>query len=60
MVVHTSTRDIREKRINYNDFELIKIIGRGAFGTIDLVRQRSSGQLYAMKTLNKFEMVNPF
>ncbi|CAF4822056.1 unnamed protein product, partial [Rotaria magnacalcarata] len=42
---------IRDKRVNFNDFEPIKIIGRGAFGTVDLVRQKPSGQVYAMKTL---------
>ncbi|CAM4791193.1 unnamed protein product [Rotaria magnacalcarata] len=53
----TCTRDIRDKRVNFNDFEPIKIIGRGAFGTVDLVRQKPSGQVYAMKTLSKFEML---
>jgi hypothetical protein len=33
------------------------VIGRGAFGTVDLVRLKASGQVYAMKTLSKFEMV---
>ncbi|CAF5028391.1 unnamed protein product, partial [Rotaria sp. Silwood1] len=33
---YASTRDIRERRINFDDFETIKIIGRGAFGTVDL------------------------
>ncbi|CAF1115190.1 unnamed protein product [Rotaria sordida] len=54
---YASTRDIREKRINFDDFEPIKIIGRGAFGTVDLVRRKPSGQVYAMKTLSKFEML---
>ena len=56
-IVNASTREIREKRINFYDFEPIKIIGRGAFGTVDLVRRKTSGQVYAMKTLSKFEMV---
>jgi hypothetical protein len=57
---NTSTREIREKRVNFDDFELIKIIGRGAFGTVDLVRRKPTGQVYAMKTLSKFEMVWDF
>lgn len=56
-LVHSSTREIRDKRVNFDDFETIKIIGRGAFGTVDLVRRKSNGQVYAMKTLSKFEMV---
>ena len=55
--VHPSTREIRDKRVNFDDFELIKMIGRGAFGTVDLVRGKANGQVYAMKTLSKFEMV---
>ena len=58
LVVHASTRDIRDKRVNFDDFEAIKIIGRGAFGTVDLVRRKATGQVYAMKTLSKFEMVS--
>jgi len=54
---HSSTREIRDKRVNFDDFETIKIIGRGAFGTVDLVRRKSNGQVYAMKTLSKFEML---
>ncbi len=56
-IVHATSRDVREERINFNDFESIKVIGRGAFGTVDLVRLKASGQVYAMKTLSKFEMV---
>ncbi|CAF3858340.1 unnamed protein product [Rotaria sp. Silwood1] len=54
---HGSTREIRDKRVNFDDFEIIKIIGRGAFGTVDLVRRKATGQVYAMKTLSKFEML---
>ncbi len=61
IIVQGSTREIRDKRVNFDDFETIKIIGRGAFGTVDLVRRKATGQVYAMKTLSKFEMVKePF
>jgi serine/threonine protein kinase len=49
---------IFEKRINLNDFQIIKTIGRGAFGKVQLVRLIDNNQVYAMKTLSKFEMVN--
>ena len=39
------------------DFNLIKVIGRGAFGEVQLVRHRHSKSVYAMKLLNKYEMV---
>lgn len=57
ILVYASAKEIRDKRVNFDDFETIKIIGRGAFGTVDLVRRKSTGQVYAMKTLSKFEMV---
>lgn len=48
---------IVEKRINMNDFIILKTIGRGAFGKVQLVRFKENNQVYAMKTLSKFEMV---
>ena len=30
---------IREHRMKHNDFELVKVIGRGAFGEVQLVRE---------------------
>ncbi|VDP28968.1 unnamed protein product [Soboliphyme baturini] len=38
-------------------FQLIKVIGRGAFGEVQLVRHKLTNQVYAMKLLNKFEMI---
>ena len=39
------------------DFEPLTLIGRGAFGEVRIVRERSSGNIYAMKSLSKAEMV---
>jgi serine/threonine protein kinase len=35
------------------DFEVLKRIGQGAFGDIDLVRLKSNGTIYAMKSMSK-------
>ena len=35
------------------DFEFIKVIGRGGFATVYMVRMRTSGMLYAMKMVKK-------
>uniref|UniRef100_A0A674NR96 Rho-associated protein kinase n=1 Tax=Takifugu rubripes TaxID=31033 RepID=A0A674NR96_TAKRU len=48
------TRDLQMKS---EDFEKVKIIGRGAFGEVQLVRHRVSQKVYAMKLLSKFEMI---
>lgn len=39
------------------DFDLIKVIGRGAFGEVQLVRHKSTRYVYAMKLLSKVEMI---
>lgn len=39
------------------DFLPIKLIGRGSFGEVQLVRHKSSRQVYAMKRLSKYEMI---
>ena len=41
-------------KISYSDFEPIKLLGRGSFGEVLLVRLKANRKLYAMKVLNKF------
>lgn len=50
---------LRERRRNMSeaDFEMISIIGRGAFGEVILVRHRKNGGYYAMKKLRKADML---
>jgi len=48
---------IVEKRMKADDFNLIKVIGRGAFGEVQLVRHRFTSKVYAMKLLSKYEMI---
>ncbi|KAG6927589.1 dystrophia myotonica protein kinase, partial [Chelydra serpentina] len=38
-------------------FEILKVIGRGAFGEVAVVRLRNSEKVYAMKILHKWEML---
>uniref|UniRef100_A0A0N5ADJ8 non-specific serine/threonine protein kinase n=1 Tax=Syphacia muris TaxID=451379 RepID=A0A0N5ADJ8_9BILA len=44
-------------RLCREDFEVLKVIGRGAFGEVAVVRMRNTEQVYAMKILNKWEML---
>ncbi|XP_043437557.1 serine/threonine-protein kinase MRCK gamma isoform X5 [Prionailurus bengalensis] len=48
---------VKELRLQRDDFEILKVIGRGAFGEVAVVRQRDSGQIFAMKMLHKWEML---
>lgn len=50
-------QEIFKMRMRMDDFTLIKVIGRGAFGEVQLVRHKSTQKVYAMKLLSKFEMV---
>ncbi|XP_042036471.1 serine/threonine-protein kinase tricornered-like isoform X2 [Salvia splendens] len=49
---------LRRNKICVDDFELLTIIGRGAFGEVRLCREKKSGNIYAMKKLKKSEMVS--
>ncbi|XP_053416933.1 serine/threonine-protein kinase MRCK gamma isoform X2 [Nycticebus coucang] len=48
---------VKELRLQRDDFEILKVIGRGAFGEVAVVRQRDSGKIFAMKMLHKWEML---
>ncbi|XP_049300411.1 rho-associated protein kinase 1 [Anopheles funestus] len=50
-------RDITTLRMNPSDFIFIKLIGRGSFGKVLLVRHKTTEQVYAMKRLSKYEMI---
>ena len=39
--------------ISLNDFKIIKILGKGAFGKVYLVKKINNGKVYAMKILDK-------
>ncbi|KAH0795770.1 AGC family protein kinase [Histomonas meleagridis] len=39
--------------IQITDFTVLKVIGRGSYGKVQLVKHKSDGQLYALKSLSK-------
>jgi serine/threonine protein kinase len=40
-------------KTSLDDFELLKVIGKGSYGKVTLVRKKESKRLFAMKSLNK-------
>lgn len=45
-----------DEKLSVNDFDLLKIVGKGAFGKVMLVKKKGgigSGQIFAMKVLKK-------
>ncbi|CDW73224.1 protein kinase 2 [Stylonychia lemnae] len=43
--------------VSKDDFQILKVIGRGSFGKVFLVKKRKSGQLFAMKVLKKHDVL---
>ncbi|CAG9312883.1 STK38_2 [Blepharisma stoltei] len=58
-ILHKEAEQLRQKRkrTTIYDFEPIAIIGRGAFGEVRVVRSKISGEILAMKKMNKSEMI---
>jgi len=46
-----------KKKICADDFDLIKLVGKGSFGKVMQVRYKETGQIFAMKVLNKAHIV---
>ncbi|KAK2952523.1 putative protein kinase [Blattamonas nauphoetae] len=42
--------------VSLTDFEILAMIGKGSFGTVYQVKKKSNGKIYAMKTLNKYDL----
>ena len=40
-------------RVTKEDFKIIKVIGRGTFGKVFLVKLKTNGKIFAMKVLKK-------
>ncbi|KAJ2613860.1 Serine/threonine-protein kinase [Coemansia sp. RSA 1365] len=48
---------LRRTKLSLNDFETVKVIGRGAFGEVRLVQKHDTGKIFALKILRKNEML---
>eukprot|EP00743_Colponemidia_sp_Colp-15_P000587 GILK01000659.1.p1 GENE.GILK01000659.1~~GILK01000659.1.p1 ORF type:complete len:505 (+),score=87.31 GILK01000659.1:204-1517(+) len=48
---------MKRKKVSVRDFDSIKLIGRGAFGEVRVVRKRDTGEVFALKKMKKTEMV---
>ncbi|KAF9454336.1 kinase-like protein [Macrolepiota fuliginosa MF-IS2] len=48
---------LRRTKIKLSDFRTVKVIGKGAFGEVRLVQKVDTAKVYAMKSLQKAEML---
>jgi len=45
------------KKLSVSDFQLLKVVGKGSFGKVMMVRKKDDGKIYAMKVLKKKALV---
>ena len=48
-----SSRVCPNSRVSLNDFQLLKVIGRGSYAKVLQVKHVTSGMIYAMKVIKK-------
>jgi serine/threonine protein kinase len=46
-----------QKAVSIEDFDILKVIGRGSFGKVLMVRKKDNKKIYAMKVLNKKSII---
>uniref|UniRef100_UPI0037E86C93 myotonin-protein kinase n=1 Tax=Semicossyphus pulcher TaxID=241346 RepID=UPI0037E86C93 len=50
-------RQVKRTRIKREDFHILKVIGRGTFSEVAVARMRRTQQVYALKIMNKWDML---
>nr|XP_055063888.1 myotonin-protein kinase isoform X1 [Misgurnus anguillicaudatus] len=50
-------RQVKKTRLRRDDFDILKVIGRGTFSEVALARMNSTQQVYALKIMNKWDML---
>ncbi|XP_064834954.1 myotonin-protein kinase-like isoform X2 [Oncorhynchus masou masou] len=55
--VEPLVRQVKKTRIKRDDFHILKVIGRGTFSEVAVARMHSTQQVYALKIMNKWDML---
>ena len=53
-------QQIKKHRLTKDAFKEVKVIGRGGFGVVQLVKEKSSGQLLALKCMSKSTLITKY
>ncbi|KAI9828508.1 MAG: hypothetical protein M1826_006045 [Phylliscum demangeonii] len=48
----------RSKALSIDNFELLKVVGKGSFGKVMQVRKRDTHRIYALKTIRKAHIIS--
>ncbi|OBA28833.1 Pkinase-domain-containing protein [Hanseniaspora valbyensis NRRL Y-1626] len=51
-------KPLSNKKLSIDDFELLKVIGKGSFGKVMQVKKKDTQKIYALKALRKAYIVN--
>lgn len=47
----------KDYKVNFDSFEVVKVLGSGAFGKVFLVRKKDDNKQFAMKALKKRNLI---
>lgn len=50
--------ETRQGSLKIEDFELLKVVGKGSFGKVMQVMKKDTGRIYALKTLRKAHIIS--
>ncbi|KAI9671087.1 MAG: hypothetical protein M1831_005173 [Alyxoria varia] len=48
----------RQRSLKIDDFDLLKVVGKGSFGKVMQVKKKDTGRIYALKTIRKMHIIN--
>ncbi|KAF0685748.1 Aste57867_22356 [Aphanomyces stellatus] len=48
---------VAQAKVTIEDFDLLKVLGKGSFGKVMMVRKKDNQKIYAMKTLRKAALI---
>lgn len=48
----------KDKQLNIEEFDLLKVIGKGSFGKVMQVRKHDTSRVYALKTIRKAHIIS--
>jgi len=51
-------KNLGSSKITLDDFEILKVLGRGAFGKVMLVEKKDTKQLFALKSMHKEDIID--
>ncbi|KAJ3023495.1 UNVERIFIED_CONTAM: hypothetical protein HDU68_008594 [Siphonaria sp. JEL0065] len=52
-----NTSESEKKSLSVDDFEIMRVLGKGSFGKVVQVKKKDTGRIYAMKILKKSSIV---